>query len=446
MSKRIWSVVLAAGLVASSFALSPAGAQDAPIVIPDVVQIDDPVGDANGINDQDNAYGTPAQGLGDNDTATIGNATDIRKVWFTHTVTEVSLNFQLNGNPSNLAYDTYFRFSSNMGEGEVASDNLRGCLQWVASVNGTAGAYDGPTEGNLTDKCNVGAPVLGPLTVSEGPDDTFVITITFPRSYSPLLVDGSKLTAPFGVSRIVYANKLPPSPATGSTAAFVTLDNTKRGTDYDLTAGPGTTPETPDPVKSPKKPKPGKAKGCDKGNGKKKGCKPAPPASCAPYVPGEKGKDAEAIVLTDAATAEAPVEKKIDMEFGWTDFTPAAVDQHSHAYFNLQVDTEAAEKGLWAHLEFPDRRDFDLELTYPNGNQAAVSGGFNPHHPSDLSDPGHGGESTTHSETLLGIRTADCGGYTLDVANAAGEASTVTLTLWLGEPQTDPLPEEGEAP
>lgn len=444
MNKRIWSIALAAGLVASSFAHSPAGAQDAPLVIPDVVQIDDPVGDANGINDQDNAYGTPAEGLGDNDARSIGNATDIRKVWFSHTVTEVSLNVQLNGDPSLLAYDTYYRFSSNMGTGEVATDEVRGCLQWIASVNGTAGVYDGPTEGNLTDKCNVGTPVIGPLAIAEGPDGTFIMTITFPRSSSPLLVDGSKLTAPFGVSRIVYANNVPQQ----GTAAFVTIDSTKRGTDYDLTAGTGTNPETPDPVKPPKKPNPGKAKGCDKGKGKKKGCKPAPPApaACAPFVPGDKGKDAEAIAITDAATAEAPIEKKVDMKLGWTDFTPSQVDQHSHVYFNVQVDTDDAEKGLWAHLEFPDRRDFDLELTYPNGNQAAISGGFNPHHPSDLSDPGHGGESTTHSETLLGIRTADCGGYTLDVANAAGEASTVTLTLWLGEPKTDPLPEEGEAP
>ncbi|MDQ3915809.1 MAG: hypothetical protein M3323_10865 [Actinomycetota bacterium] len=442
MRKRTWSILLAAGLVASSFALSPATAQDAPVVIPDVVQIDDPKGDANGVNDQDNAYGTPVAGEGDHVGPAGGNATDILKVWFTHTVTEVSLNIQVNGDPSGLAYDTYYRFSSNAGEGPVANDTTRGCLQWIASVNGVAGAYSGPTEGNLTDKCNVGTPVLGPLAISKGPDTTYVMTITFPRSYSPLLVDGSKLTAPFGVSRIVYANGIPVQ----GTAAFVTLDNTKRGADYDLTAAGGETPKTPDPVKPPKKPKPGKAKGCDKGKGKKKGCKPAPPAACAPYVPGDKGKDAEPIAVTDAATADAPIEKKIDMKLGWTDFTPSQVDQHSHAYFNLQVDTEEAEKGLWAHLEFPDRRDFDLELTYPNGNQAAVSGGFNPHHPSNLSDPGHGGESTTHSETLVGIRTADCGGYTLDVANAAGEASTVTLTLWLGEPKTDPLPEEGEAP
>ncbi|HEV2756684.1 MAG TPA: hypothetical protein VG318_13020 [Actinomycetota bacterium] len=439
MNKRVWSVTLAAGLIASCFALAPAGAQDAPIAIPDVVQIDDPIGDANGINDQDAAYDTPVEGLGDNDAATIGNATDLGKVWFTHTTTEVSLNVQVNGDPSGLAYDTYYRFSSNVGEGEVAADTVRGCLQWIASVNGTAGAYDGPTEGNLTDKCNVGTPVVGPLKISEGPDGTFVMTITFPRSYSPLLVDGSKLTAPFGVSRIVYANNVPQQ----GTSALVTLDNTKRGTDYDLAAGSAPAPETPDPVKPPK-PKPGKSKGCDKGKGKKKGCKPAPPAACAPYVPGELGKDAPAAVVTDAHTAEAPLSVPITLA---EELDEGVVEDAPHAYVNVQVDSALPTAGLYVTFEFVEHRDYDLWAYFADGTGAAASHGFQPAM-STAGLPGaadrsntatnHGGESTSSSENLVGIITPDCGGYTIEASNYLGEGGDFELKLWLGEGKTEP--------
>jgi hypothetical protein len=445
MKRKNWSLMLVAGLVASSLSMSPAGAQDAPVVVPDVVQIDDPVGDANFINDQDNAYGTPAQGLGDNDAETIGNATDIRKVWFTHTATEVSLNVQLNGNPSGLAYDTYFRFSSNVGEGSVAADALRGCLQWVSSVNGTtAGAYNGPTEGALTDKCNVGTPVAGPLAISEGPDGTFVMTTTFPRSYSPLLAEGAKLTAPFGVSRIVYANGLP---QLGS-AAYATIDNTKRGTDYAVTASAGEAPG--EPVKPPKKPKPSKAKGCDKGKGKKKGCRPAPPpaaAACPPYVPGTNGAKAELVTVTDAATKDSPVVVEFEAGRGLALAPVLGVpfpDLTAHNYHNIQVDSANPETGLYVRLEFPQRHDYDLYLQYPDGTEADHSGDAS----ATPESPVHscGGTScssdATH-EQISGIATPDCGGWTTDSVAYLTPGGKITMKVWLGEVLADPAPPKG---
>lgn len=451
MDKRIFAGVLAAGLLASALVVGPATAQDAP-VIPDTVQIDDPVGDANGVNDQDNAYDTPAEGEGDHVGPAGGTATDIRKVWFSHTATEVSLNIQVNGDPSALAYDTYFRFSSNAGEGPVANDVTRGCLQWIASVNGSAGAYNGPTEGNLTDKCNVGTPVFGPLVISQA-SEGYVITVTFPRSYSPLLADGSKLTAPFGVSRILYANGLPSSPATGNTAAFVTLDNTKRGADYDLVAAGPTEPGTPEPPKptkptKPVKPGKGKAKGCDKGQGKKKGCKPAPPAACATYTPGELGKDKPTVVVTDAATEAAPLEQKVTLAQSFANYgvVPAGPFVLSSDFFNVQVDSANPEAGLYVYLEFPERRDYDIDLLYPDNSYAARS-----HDGNTLlgtgegENGGHAGESTTSSEKIVGVRTADCGGYTVEASNWFGEGGEFTVQLWLGEIKNDPLA-PGEEP
>lgn len=450
MGKRFWSLVLSTALIGGVFSALPARAQGAPAtVIPDLVQIDDPKGDANLVNDQDNAYGTPAAGQGDHvGPADIGTATDIMKVWFANTATDITLNIQLEGDPSKLAYDTYFRFSSNAGEGPVAKDTTRGCLQWIASVNGTAGAYSGPTEGNLTDKCNVGTPVTGPLLIS--PADTgFVISITFPRAYSPLLMDGSTITAPFGVSRVLYAS-LPATPATGTTAAFVTMDNTKRGTDYTITSGGSVTPE-PAPTAGSGKEEgaPGtetgkpKAKGCKKGKGKKKGCKAKPPASsCPAYVPGEEGAEAATTVVTAAATEEKPVEVEIDAPAGIPEVDIGSVFQ------NIQVDADGSEAGLYARYEFPVYEDHDIYLNYASGSEAAHAGGFNP--APFVSTPvfstdgkGTGGHSEQGAEVLDGIRTPDCAGYTLKMNSYASEGGKMTLKLWLGEAQNDPAPDEG---
>lgn len=446
MAKRPLSLIGALALAAGVLGGVPAVAQDAaPVTIPAVVQIDDPVGDANGVNDQDNAYGTAAEGEGDHVGPAGGTATDILKVWFSNTPADVSLNIQVNADPRTLAYDTYFRFSSNAGEGPVANDTTRGCLQWIASVNGAAGAYNGPTEGSLTDKCNVGDSVTGPLVVSEA-DTGFVITITFPRSYSPLLSAGGKLTAPFGVSRILYANGLPS--AAGSTAALVTLDNTKRGTDYVFAAS--ATEPTPDTPKPPKPAKPGKGKpqGCDKGKGKKKGCKPVPPppASCAPYVPGDNGKEAPVINVTDAATAESPVVVEFDAGQGLAAAPVLGIpvpDTTTHTFHNIQVDSASPEVGLYVRLEFADRSDYDLYLQHADGTEADHSGDFN----SVVESPVHscGGTSCSSGsnfEEIDGIATADCGGWTTDTVAYLTQGGNVTMKVWLGEVKAAPATPE----
>lgn len=447
--KRIITLLASAALIASGFSLVPAAAQEAP-VIPAVVQIDDPVGDANGLNDQDNAYGTPLQGQGDHVGPVGGTATDLGKVWFTNTATEVTLNFQTMGDPSNLAYDTYFRFGSNPGSGGVATDETRGCFLWVASVNGAVGAYSGETEGTLTDKCNVGDPVAGPLVISGGPDGTFITSITFPRSYSPLLAPGQTITAPFGVSRIVYVG---PSP---TTAAVVTLDNTARGTDYSFVEeGVSTTP----PGKTDP---PGKKKGCTKGKGKKRGCegkgkkapktgKPSKAKSCTPIAPATAGAEAPHVTLTDAHNAEAPLVQPVELEQrfdeGLTGATPSSV--------NVTVDTAKKEVGLYATLEFPTRRDYDLWAYFPGteNEEAASSHGFNPlaetQGINDNPDPSntasnHGGETTASSENLVGILTPDCGGYTVSAYNYFGEGGELELKLWLGDVSYDPAEAGGE--
>lgn len=191
----------------------------------------------------------------------------------------------------------------------------------------------------------------------------------------------------------------------------------------------------------------GKKKGCPKGKGKKKGACPEPPtpAGCAPFQPGEKGQGQPTVMLTDAATESAPAEHKVTLAQSTADVRGEA----SYAYFNVQVDPASADAGLYVLFEFPTRRDYDLSLFHTDGSYAARSRAFNPVYPDPsgrLSTTGHGGEATDRSEKLVGIRTADCGGWTVAAENHLGEGGDFTLKLWLGEAKTDPQEPGKEKP
>ena len=175
------------------------------------------------------------------------------------------------------------------------------------------------------------------------------------------------------------------------------------------------------------------------------------PKACAPYVPGEKGADAELLTITDAATAEAPAVTTISL--------PQQLDEGIFsdpvpAYVNIQVDPKAAAAGLYATFEFPTRRDYDMYARYPDGSEAASSHGFQPlieanadtpaGNPSNTSS-NHAGESKAASENIVGLTTADCGGYTFEFINYLGEGGDFEIKFWLGEGTTDPRP-MGETP
>jgi hypothetical protein len=121
----------------------------------------------------------------------------------------------------------------------------------------------------------------------------------------------------------------------------------------------------------------------------------------------------------------------------------------SAQYFNVQADTALPAAGLYAKITFPQREDYDLEFTYPDGSYAARSHAFNTvNELNDQNDPvlnqpiisvtGHGGEATPTSEELVGIATNDCGGYTVKVSNALGEGGAMKVLLWLGEIKNQP--------
>lgn len=174
---------------------------------------------------------------------------------------------------------------------------------------------------------------------------------------------------------------------------------------------------------------------------KKKKKKPPVPAACPAYVPGELGADQPVTVVTDAATAEAPVTVELDTHegVGLTSPNGAAEDEGapSHVFTNVQVDSAAPETGLYIRLEFPDGLEYDLFARLADGSSYAYVAGSNHTGPLvaefGLDGTGHGGYSEVGAENLEGLTTADCAGYTVDVASAITPGGAVTVKYWLGE-------------
>ncbi|MFN2526197.1 MAG: hypothetical protein ABR505_08030 [Actinomycetota bacterium] len=183
---------------------------------------------------------------------------------------------------------------------------------------------------------------------------------------------------------------------------------------------------SPTSTEQPKKCPPKKGKG----KKKKKGCPPQKPAApaCPAYTPGEQGAELPVNLVTDAHTADAPLEVTVATEAGFVAEVPMA-------FQNIQVDTASAETGLHAAFEFEIFEDYDIYLNNPDGSEAARAAGFNPFPfvPGETDGTGNGGHSEQGAEYLDGIRTADCGGYTLQIDSFLAEGGDRTLNLWLGE-------------
>lgn len=169
---------------------------------------------------------------------------------------------------------------------------------------------------------------------------------------------------------------------------------------------------------------------------------PPPPPACAPYTPGDEGKEAATTVLTDAATAEAPVVVDFEAAAGGPSLALQGVqiiDETSSLYHNIQVDSANPNAGLYVKFEFSDRHDYDLYLNYADGSNAATSGDSN-------TAPGEAGsgspegawEGGTNYELLKGINTLDCAGYTARLVSYATTGGAAKLSMWLGEATAEP--------
>lgn len=181
----------------------------------------------------------------------------------------------------------------------------------------------------------------------------------------------------------------------------------------------------------------------------KKKKKKKKPAACSTFTPGEAGTDKPTLTITDAATEAAPIEQTVTLAESVADF---GVGDPGQDAFNVQVDSAAPEAGLHVLVEFPSRRDIDLNLLHTDGSYAARSRSWNTiqeitdQGPVTVSTQGHGGEGTDHSEHLVGIRTSDCGGWTVEAQNWLGEGGEFTVKVWVGEIVNDPQAPGAETP
>ena len=246
--KRFWSAALAAGLLAAgSIPFAQAATK-----VPAKVQIEDPLNDANALNDQD-VTGAPISGEGDHAAqADAGSVSDFLKVWFSNTKKTISVHI-LTERPPPATSTVYYRIAANPGEGEVGANTARGCLHWRmifagqqavpvgGSVDTSTYRSSDPTKpasvAEFEDECNVAGVKRGEgikVTVEQNEDDlTGITTMTVPRSFSPLFAKKGKIMQPYAISRVAVGQNGTEIPTQGQDfVALVTIDNTKRGADY----------------------------------------------------------------------------------------------------------------------------------------------------------------------------------------------------------------------
>lgn len=208
-----------AALVASSLLLLPTAAA-APAGAPSPpkkVQISDPAGDANFVNDNSahqNSAGV-APDLGDQAAPVDASSeADLLSVWFSHDAKTITAHIRTEVAPAGDARVAYFVATNPESFGHW------GCLLFVLRMNDPNEA--GPRVAYLTDSCGSGDRIDGKSTISEFKDGTGHISITVPRSGSPLLGDGLLVSSPVADARIGIGT--PP-----------VTDDTQRGSDYRLT-------------------------------------------------------------------------------------------------------------------------------------------------------------------------------------------------------------------
>jgi hypothetical protein len=405
MKKLAISLITLLALLAAALPVAAAEEEKKkPLTVPNVVQIVDPVGDANAQNTDWQSGGPQPDGA------------DIVSAWFDNDASTITAYVQVAVPPSGQVRNWY--------DIEVNPNNAlaptSGCIIFEAMLAGNS-SPGGADTATVADSCGE-APVEteGAVSVVALPDGSAAVAMTFPRSASPHFEKDSILFTPFARSLVTFG--------AGGGGLGYTFDNTKPGSDYTL-VGKAVAPkkeepaegegEEEEPEEEPEQSEPPKKK-------KKKG-----KSGCPAMTPHEKGAEAETTVVTEEATEEKPIEVPITAPQGLFPATTGDV------YHNIQVDTSGGEKGLFVRYEFPEYEDLDLYL-YEAGNDEAVAqaAGFNqaPFVPGETDGTGNGGHSEMGAEQVDGHPSADCAGFTAEMHSFLTEGGEYTLKIWLGEP------------
>lgn len=241
MRKRSWSMALCLALVAGVMTALPATAQTEPGatggVVPATPNIADPDGDANGYS---------ALNPGSPGTVSFTGA-DILAVWFTNDETNLYVHIQTTSG----ARAESQTFITSVGPAAKAN-----CLQLRMTTEGEA--VEPFSSINLSGDCGTGTTPYGPLLEEVGPEETAILTGTFPLADVLKVSPAGLLAEP---DTLIGFNARQVSPRVGI------VDNTEVGTDYTISQEPLAEP-VPGDDDPPGK---GKKKGCNKGKGKKKG-------------------------------------------------------------------------------------------------------------------------------------------------------------------------------
>jgi hypothetical protein len=161
------------------------------------------------------------------------------------------------------------------------------------------------------------------------------------------------------------------------------------------------------------------------------------PKACPTYVTPEWAGEAETTIVTEKATADAPIEVELEtgpgLGFTSTDGPEGDTGQTSHVFHNIVVDTAAASGNLFVRAEYAPTWDYDLFLRLPDITAVAYEADFNP---ATAGGPTPvGGNEGAHPEPgagqIDGFSSLDCSGYTMDVASAITPGGALTLKVWL---------------
>lgn len=204
---------VAAAIAMCTLLTANAGAQ-----VPKKVQIVDPRGDANYLNE----YTTGPQ---QEDTVTpvdASSAGDILKVWFTHDPRTITAHIQTEAVPGDGTGLAFFVETNAKG----ARDYF-GCLEFALRI--PARTYLGKPEAYFSDRCGEAERLSGKFHIEELSDGTAILNIRLQRSISEYFATGQTLSDPHVVSRHTWGSQ-----SHSIRLNAPTIDHTKRGTSYKI--------------------------------------------------------------------------------------------------------------------------------------------------------------------------------------------------------------------
>lgn len=158
---------------------------------------------------------------------------------------------------------------------------------------------------------------------------------------------------------------------------------------------------------------------------------------CAKYKAPAFAADADTSIVTDKATADAPIEITLEtgpgLGFTNPDYPDGETGEVSHSFHNVVVDTKAKSARLFARIDYAPAWDYDLFLRLSAGPAVAYEADFNPATVAGPSGIGtlEGASAGPGFSQIDGYPVPDCDGYTVDAASGIAPGGAVTLKLWL---------------